>query len=290
MAPIPTMSRIFADQYLRELRRREALHANHISPGSKNWTDAMLDMFEHLHTLGSPIKRASFLSKLGGYLNDSVTDDGFAHFVLSFGGAKRSSALIVATLGVGEHPLKGVNETGVNILHHYVITQRNGCMSALADVNLAYVSKHALARMHERGLNTTSADATTGVLASIGALGLIIRNSDKHTDCGMCLRVNDALVVGSVRYALKNLSETKSIATTVFDVRTALPVDEVRDRRMVAQGELATKVVDNWLSHRTMKPENLAKLSEAIPSLPQRENDYPILAGRAAALAKEQPA
>lgn len=286
MSPIPTESRIFADRYMRELRKREALNSNRLSPGAKTWTDAMLDVFDQVGNMGNPIKRAKRIKEIAGYLNSAIdTDDGFAHFVLDYGGSNRSAGLLLATLGVGEHPIQGVHEDGVNILHHFITSRRGGTVRACADLNLAYISKHALARMHERGLNM-SADAITGVLSCIGVMGIILRNAKQHADGGMCLRFDDTLIVGSLKNAVKDVGGGKGVECALFDVRTALPADEVKDRRMVHQGQQATLAVNEWLQHRSMATPLLDKLSASIPHLPRREDDYTLQAARAA---MEQP-
>lgn len=286
MSPIPTESRIFADRYMRELRKREALHSNRLAPGTKNWTDAMLTIFDHVGNIPNPIKRAKRIREIGDYLDKAIdTDDGFAHFVLDVGGSNRSAGLVLATLGVGEHPIQGVREDGINILHHFIMSRRGGEVRACADLNLAYISKHALARMHERGLNM-DADALTGVLSCIGVTGIILRHAEQHADGGMCLLFDDTLIVGSLKNALKDLGGGKGVECALFDVRTALPADEVKDRRMVEQGRLATHAVNAWLAQRTLATPALDKLAASIPVLPRREDDYTLQAARAA---MEQP-
>ena len=288
MSSIPTESRIFADRYMRELRKREALHSNRLSPGKKQWTDALLDVFDEVGNLGSPLKRAARVRAIAEYLNKAVErDDGFAHFVLDYGGSNRSAGLLLATLGVGEHPIQGVHEEGVNILHHFITSRRSGEVKACADLNLGYISKHALARMHERGLDM-DADGTTGVLACIGVLGIILRYSEKHTDSGMCLRFDDTLIVGSLKHAVKDVGGGRGVKCTLFDVRTALPAHEVTDRRMVEQGRLATLAVDEWIKERSLADPLIARLAATIPYLPRREDDYTLQAAKMAYV-KEQP-
>jgi len=286
MSPIPTASRIFADRYMRELRKREAAHSNRLAPGTKNWTDAMLSVFDQVGNVGNPIKRAKRIREIANYLNRAIdTPDGFAHFVLDFGGSNRSCGLILATLGVGEHPIQGVNEDGINILHHFITSRRGGTVRACADLNLAYISKHALARMHERGLDMDT-DGTTGVLSCIGVIGILMRYSKAHADSGMALRFGDTLIVGSLKNAIKDVGGGKGVECALFDVRTALPADEVKDYRQVEQGQLATHAVNQWLEQRTLSGPLLDKLAASIPVLPRREDDYTLQAARAA---MEQP-
>jgi len=266
---------------MRELRKREALHSNRLSPGTKNWTDAMLNVFDEVGNMGNPIKRAKRIREIANYLNLAIdTADGFAHFVLDTGGSNRSAGLILATLGVGEHPIQGVTEDGVNILHHFITSRRGGTVRACADLNLAYISKHALARMHERGLDMDT-DGTTGVLSCIGVIGILMRHSKAHADSGMALRFDDTLIVGSLKNAVKDLGAGKGVECALFDVRTALPADEVKDYRQVEQGRLATLAVNEWLSNRSLATPLLDKLAASIPVLPRRE-DYTLTAAHAA--------
>jgi hypothetical protein len=285
MAPLPTASRIFAEQYFRELRRREAMHATALAPGAKDWTDAVLDAFERIHKLGNPIKRVAAVRKIVKHLNDHVTPEHCAHFMLDYAGGTRSVWLDFATLSAGDHPLEGVTETGVNISQHRIICRRPGSCAVMADMNLAYISKHAIGRMHERGVKLT-VGTTTGALAFIGVLGLLMRDSEKHWDAGLCLRFGEALVVGSTKRAMKQVDEGRAVARCILDVRTALLTEDVKDQRMVEQGNAAANAVMQWLDG-DRHPKHARELAEAIPSLPRRD-DYSTQQAYTHAAAKQQ--
>jgi hypothetical protein len=272
MAPLPTESRIFADRYRRDLKRREAVLAERIAPGTKTWSDALAALFERIDRAGSPIKRASLIQRLTEYLNDSIPDG--AHFLLDHGGGQRSAGLMFATLSAGEHPLVGVNEEGVNIVQHMVLSRRNGTITASSGADLAFISKHAIGRLHERGHNLSDMKATC-VLACVGILGVLTRSSVKHIDSGLALHYDDTLIVGSLKHALQQMEGggERRYNGTFFDVRTALPADEVRSREMLEQGAYATRAVASWLDDRGVSKALTQKLADTIPFLPRRE-DY----------------
>ena len=156
----------------------------------------------------------------------------------------------------------------------------------MADMNLAYVSKHALGRMHERGVKL-DIEVATGALAFIGVLGLLTRRSEKHWDAGLCLRFGDTLIVGSTKRAMKVVGDGRAIAGCIFDVRTALNVDEMNDHRQIDQGSAAAKAVIAWLES-DRHPKHANELAETIPSLPRRE-DYSTVQAYAHIATKEQP-
>jgi hypothetical protein len=272
MAPLPTESRIFADRYRRELKRREAAFANRISPGTNTWSDAVFSFFESIDKAGSPIKRASLIHKLTDYLNENVHEG--AHFLLDCGGAKRSAGLMFATLSAGEHPLVGIEEEGVNIRQHFVMSQRNGAISAMSGTDIAYVSRHAIGRLHERGCDLTDMKATCA-LACVGIIGLLTRGCSKHIDGQMSLVYDDTLITGSLKHALKNVNgDGREINGTFYDVRTALPTYDYQNQAVIDQGVQASHAVAGWLDNRTISRKANNKLGETIPFLPRRDDDY----------------
>jgi len=272
MSPLPTESRIFADRYRRDLKRREAAFADRIAPGTKTWTGAVQAFFDRIDKAGSPIKRASLVHQLTEYLNENVADG--AHFLLDYGGKQRSAGLMFATLSAGEHPLVGIKEEGVNIVQHFIFSRRNGAISAMSGCDLAFISKHAIGRLHERGHNLSDSKATC-VLACVGILGVLTRSSIKHVDGGLALHYDDTLVVGSLKHSAQQMEGggERRYNGTFYDVRTALPADEVRNREMLEQGAYATRAVAAWLDDRGVGKSLTHKLAETIPFMPRRD-DY----------------
>jgi hypothetical protein len=254
---------------MRDLRQRERKFAEKIAPGNTNWADAAFAFYHSVGRAGSPIKRARMINELTNFLNETVGEG--AHFLLDCGGAKRSAGLMFATLSAGENPFLGVNEEGVNITTHNIISHRNGDLRVLPDMGIAYVSKHAIGRLHERGHDLDNMKATC-VLACVGILGLLTRDSAKHVDGGLCLRYDDTLIVGSLKHALKCVNGKDDINATLFDVRTALLADSVTDQQMLTQGAWATNAVAKWLDDRTVARSVNLQLAETIPFIPRRDD------------------
>lgn len=273
MATIPTESRIFADRYFRDMRRLEALHAGRISPGTKTWRDALSALFEHMRNSTSPTGQATILRKATAYLYGIRPEDR-AHFMIGDTGASRSALLTFATYSAGLHPLIGVDEEGIKIMQHIIRCERNGRAAAVYDIELAYISKHAIGRLHERECDLTRGGAT-GSLTFIGVLGLLTRDSEKHVAGELCLHLGDTLVVGSLKHPLKRLDDGRQINGTFYDVRTVLPADEVGNQDMLEQGRIASSVVAAWFAD---PPDDDRTLADQIPFLPRRADDYTLRA------------
>jgi hypothetical protein len=269
MATIPTESRIFADRYLREMLRREALHADRISPGTKTWRDALPALYARMRQSGSPTRQAATLRKAITYLTSVKLGD-CAHTTIGHTGASRSAFLTFATFSAGQHPLIGVDEEGINIVQHFVSCERGGSAKLISDLNLAYISKHAIGRLHERELDLTN-DGATGAFAFIGMLGYLTRDSEKHIAGELCLHFGDTLVVGSLKHAPKEADDGREFNGTFYDVRTALPADEVSNQDMLEQGRVASHVVAAWFAD---PPDDDRTLADQIPFLPRRADDY----------------
>ncbi len=261
MARIPTESRIFANRYFREARRVEALHAARLSPGTHTWREALRALFERMEKAGSPIKQAAVLRQAIAALNGIDQQEAMHIGIVAGGGRKRSAGLMFATFSAGWHPL-GLDEEGLRVLQHGIVCSRTHA-TLLADVVLAYVSRHAVSRLHERDHRLTAA-AAFGVFGFIGVLGMISHRSKRHERGGMCLRYGDILAVGSIKHGVD--------VGAFFDVRTVLPANEVRDSAMLAQGAAAYDAVKAWLPG--CGSTQLAALAEKIPPLPRREDDY----------------
>jgi hypothetical protein len=206
---------------------------------------------------GSPGKQAAVLAAV------DLTGPG-PFMLLGHASRARASALVFATYSAGKHPFVGVTEEGVNILCHTIQCNRRG-QAKLRTHNFAYVSKHALGRLHERG--DASPEAVTAVLGHIGLLGYLTRHNQQHFESGLCLHLGDVLVVGSLKYGMAG-----DQVTGLYDVRTILNVDEVKDQAMVQQGMVAAQVVREWTQTRNHA------LADQIPYLPRRENDYTLRA------------
>jgi hypothetical protein len=266
---IPTESQCFANRNYRAVRRLEALHADRISPGTTTWTAALAALYARLKREGSPVGQAAILRKAITYLC-SVKPEDTMHIVFAHSGAARSAVLCFAAFSADEHPLEGVKEEGVSVLQHLIRCDRRGGAAVRNGIPLAYISKHAMGRLDERNCDGLTSAHLTGVFALIGMLGHLARNSEKHIEGGLCLHFGDTLIVGSMRHAVQRTADGQELNGTFYDVRTALPADEVRNRDMIEQGRIANHVVATWLA------DGLPPAADAdrIPFLPRRHDDY----------------
>ena len=82
----------------------------------------------------------------------------------------------------------------------------------------------------------------------------------------LCLHFGDTLVVGSLKHTMKRLGEG-----TFYDVRTALPTDEVNNQDMLEQGRSAGDGIARWFIE---PPDDDSTLADRYPFLPRRSDDY----------------
>jgi len=119
------------------------------------------------------------------------------------------------------------------------------------------------------------------VLGFIGVLGYLTRNSTKHVMGELSLHFGETLVVGSLKHSGKTIvadtGERREINGTFYDVRTALPADDVKNQDMLEQGRIASDVVARWLA-TSSDPEDDNKFADRIPFLPRRNDDYALRA------------
>jgi hypothetical protein len=98
-----------------------------------------------------------------------------------------------------------------------------------------------MGRLHERECDLTRGGAT-GVFAFIGALGYLTKGSEKHVAGELCLHFGNTLVVGSLKHSTQDADDGRKLNGTLYDVRTALPADEVSNQDMLEQGRIASHV------------------------------------------------
>jgi len=270
MAPVPTVSRIFADRYRREATRLEKLHAHHLAPGTATWGEAMVAMEARLEKLPGPIKKTACVRNAAAYLRSHQKDS--MHFMLGFYCTKRSSGLSFGTINFGTHPLAGISEDGVSIMRHTVLCRRDGSGGTKANLSLGYISRHAVQRLHERG-GGLSIETATNMFGCIGMLGCLLHHSKEHVDGAMSLRVHDLLATGVVRFAVGE----DGGSCTFFEVRTFLPADDMDNRpEMLRQGEIAMTTLQEWVE-TNRDSETSVKLLAKIPTRHWREEDDYIL-------------
>jgi hypothetical protein len=274
MSPIPTESRIFGDRYFRNVRRLEKLHAGRIAPGTATWTDALKALLARMRHANSPVKQAAILGKAIDYLNGVAPED-LAHIMFTCSQDSRSAGVCFATFSAGLHPFKNVDEEGLSILQHVIYCDRRCRSNLIAGYDLAYVSLHAMRRLHERDYDLTAVQATS-IFAFMGILGFLTRGSDKHVRGQVNLHFGDVLVTGSLKHGRKPMSDGSEANGTLYEVRTVLPADEVANRDMLEQGRIAAHVVATW-REGDCDPQQVVALAGQIPFLP-REDDYTLRA------------
>lgn len=256
MSGIPTESRIFADRYLRETRRLEKLHANQLSPGTANWSDALRGLSQRLGEIGSPIKRVAALRGIVDYLNGlGAASEQIRHIALHYGQTSRTAVFSFATFTADPNPLHGSgDEDGLNMLMHQIRTGRQG-VELIANLNIAFVSRHAIGRLHQR-TNELSGWGFGAVFMLVGVLGFITRRSEAHSESALHLLCQDVLLVGASRPALKTAASGENVDATLYEVRTALPADEVKSHSL-EQGRLAASAAFAWLRFYIYRSEAL---------------------------------
>ena len=269
MSSTPTESRIFATRYEREARRLERLHAGNISPGTTKWVDAMQAVYDRMVRAGSPIKQSAILSKVISYVSNIKKEEKIS-FRLGDYSTKRTAALSLATVEFDRHPLAGPNEDGVCLLKFNIVVPRNGSTHFSTDA-LAYISRHAIERMHERRNRPITIERATEMFSAIAGLGLMASYHPEHD--AMCLPLDDVLAVGQMRCVSGPPNEHgKRVFGMLYEVRTMLPIDELdpSDCRL-KQGRIALNAVTDWAMNNRKDPEGYAN---KIPILAPRDETY----------------
>ena len=198
----------------------------------------------------------------------------FVRLRLAVSSAHAPLNLVFATFSYGSHPDPAVSEEGLNIVIHIISIKRSGPGRAVG-IPVAYVSRHAINRLYERGHDITENVHATGAIAFIGILGFLTRHSPQHTNSGLSLLFGETLIVGAQHRFAKPNWKGEVTEEAVFDVRTVLPADEIGDSRaaLLEQGRAAADAVVRWLKDEAYE----RPLAEQIPVLPRREDSYPAL-------------
>jgi hypothetical protein len=90
----------------------------------------------------------------------------------------------------------------------------------------------------------------------------------------MVLNYNGLLIIGSMKRAAKRSKlHGHEVQTTVFDVRTVMPDNEVKNIQMLEQGAMASRAVRTWIDSDDHCFDDDQKLADSIPFMPRRD-DY----------------
>ena len=161
------------------------------------------------------------------------------------------------------------HEDGLNMLLHRIRCDRRG-VELVSNLHIAFVPRHAIGRLHERS-NELSGWGFGAAFMLVGVLGFITRNSEAHIESALHLLCQDVLLVGTSRPALKRASNGENYDNTLFEVRTALPADEVKSRDALEQGRLAASAAITWLKER---PHDPGPLLATIPAMVWHGGDF----------------
>ena len=87
------------------------------------------------------------------------------------------------------------------MLLHQIRTDRRG-VELIANLNIAFVSRHAIGRLHQRQDGLSAWDIDRGADRD-WLIGYLTRASEKHCESALHLLCQDVLLVGTSRPALK---------------------------------------------------------------------------------------
>jgi hypothetical protein len=262
MHRIPTEGRVFVAQLIRDIRKREAVGADALSPGTKTWAEALVAFRHSLENADGPVKAVRLLRTAHEHLR--IVQRQGACFVNFFRARSRSGSFQLWTWEVAKHPLINKGYDGIFVRAYFFLLRRNGGGMAGPRARLAFISWHALARMQER----SSADIFTarGVAAMCGIVGYLMQGSDKHIHSEINYAIGDMVCTGRLRFA--NLDEGHQFR--FFDVLTVLPLDEVSSAKR-DQGIAITRMVHAYITSDDLNPCGRA---DAIAVLPCRDDDF----------------
>lgn len=264
----PRLTRLYGE----DVKRLEAKHAGKLSPGTSTWEDAVKALSQRVADVG-PRKGAQLLAKAADYL-ERIGEDDRAHLLIATEFRARRAHLVFATYSVGDHPDTRVRETepGLNIVLH-IITCSRSHPRCVAGVPVAYICKHAVGRLFERGHDITENAHATSAFAYVGVLGYLIHRSARHLGGGLNLSFSGLLLTGSLHGFTKTWPRGRALDEAIFDVRAVLETDALGDSqyRLLEQGRIAADTVTAWFTEAV----DDAMLAERIPALPRREDTFP---------------
>jgi hypothetical protein len=228
-----------------------------------------------VHAVG-PVKGAKLVGKAVDYLC-GVGSDEIAHFMVTEWRGRRSAVMMVATFSYGEHPDQRVDEEGLSIKLHVLKCGRSQSRCA-AGIPVAFISRHALNRLYERGHDICENIHAVSVFARIGALGYLTHWSEPHAGGGLSLLFSDLLMVGASHRCTRTGNSGRVFNEVFFDVRTVLLADEAGAgaQAQLEQGRAAAAVVEEWYVAHDFDDIDEKSWAQRIPCLPRREDHYPL--------------
>ena len=261
---ISTEGRVFVAQLMRDIRARERAGANHLWPGATSWEGAIEGFTDHLTHSAGPVKAAKKFRAAIASLKIAQTKEGACR-VNAWTRRSRSGLFEILTWHVAKHPLINKGYEGIVVRQHALWLRRIGAIQGVLGGTLAFLSWHALARMHERcGVDVFSASGIAGIC---GTVGLLMRESPKHLNTEINLAFEGMLCLGVQRDVPKGEKRRYGF----YDVVTVLYPDEEQHPKKIEQGSIINNVVHAYLKTDSSDPRGYA---DKIPVLPFRESDY----------------
>jgi hypothetical protein len=263
MTAVSTEGRVFVAQLTRDLHAREIAGAQLLSPGTKNWAEALKGFVRTIAQNKSPVKAATAFK--AGILRLHLAQKEGACLVNAHMIRSRSGGFELLTWERCKHPLTNVGNEGVIVRGYYCMLQRNGCIR-VGRSRLAFCSWHALARMRER--SKIDMFEASGVVTGCGLAGLLMRRSDKHANTGIhYATIDNLLCVGVLRTA-----DDENGAYSFFDVLTAFqPNEEGPQAVQWQQGCDISYAVHKYMKSDDADPTGYA---DGIEVLPSRSDDF----------------
>lgn len=266
--PVPAIStegRVFVAQLTRDLLARERAGADTLAPGTKTWADAFQKFAVALSKNGSPVKAAAqFKAAIDRMMRVNKKR---CCLVNAYMHRSRSGYMEVLTYEVAKHPLTNTGNEGIVVRAYHCQLTRNGRIRIGYGDQIAFISWHALARMHERG--GVDKLIASGFIAACGLAGMLMRESDKHANTEMNYANNTDMICTGV---LREIPQPGGHRIGFFDVLTVL-VDD--DRPMVAakraQGIAIARAVIKYFNGENADPRGYG---DDIAVMPFHSTDY----------------
>jgi len=267
---IATADRIFANQLMREVKRREPINADCMHKGTRNWVDAWEGMY-HVKDAG-PIKSAKRLVTVYERMRSIPDkDSAFLPFVFSNPG-KRTVIGIFMVMKEDDHPADAVAKTGVMVSQ--VILESTNTRYMLEMAPAMFVSWHALARMSERSpdlrRSSNRIETAVNILWQAAHTSFVMRN--KLSEETLHLTVGDTILAGTLRPHVSK-GKGRRINCTFYDIATVLPRDDMHelDPRRV-QGDSVAEQIKKFL--KAPSKALMKEIHKSIPLIAARKDDY----------------
>jgi hypothetical protein len=259
-ATVSTEGRVFVAQLTRDLAAREAKAASALSVGAKRWTEAFKAFTVTVSKSRNPRDAAQQIR--AAFERLKAAGDGNC-FVNGIRIRSRSAIFELFTYEPAPHPIVKTGYQGVAVRSYVYMLRRNGS-NGFGRSTVAFLSWHALARMHERSKFDIFIGG--GMVAMCGTVGYLARESEKHFGTAINVAVGDIICTGVLREETTDDGKQHRF----FDVLTTLQLDMVSPATR-AQGSMLGHLAHDYVKRDDGNPTGLF---DRIPVLPFNQNDY----------------